>query len=309
MRLSAIHAVDAMIERFGLDATSRIVEVASHGGYLQTFFAERHIPTEILPSDSLLAADRRLGHADLLIDNFLLSHLPDPGAGLRAYADLLAPGGHLVLELDHVLTTIGGRQFDAFRHGHFSYISLTWLTRALEAQGLRIIDAEEFSAYGGALRVVARGTEGSPDPSSSVEAILAREQQLGLDVASTYEAFRADVLAHRWELRDHLEARRSANTVVAGYGAPSRATTLLNFAGVTPDLLPFTADASPDKWGHFIPGARIRIVSPEALLATRPAEILILVWDLHSEVISQLSVAREWDAHFIVPIPRLQVVG
>jgi SAM-dependent methyltransferase len=309
MRLSAIHAVDAMIERFGLDATSRIVEVASHGGYLQTFFAERHIPTEILPSDSLFAGDRLMGRADLLIDNFLLSHLPDPGAGLRAYADLLAPGGHLVLELDHVLTTIGGRQFDAFRHGHFSYISLTWLSRALQAQGLRIIDAEEFSAYGGALRVFARAMKGSPDPSSSVEAILAREQQLGLGVASTYSAFGAEVLAHRWELRDHLAARRDAQAVVAGYGAPSRATTLLNFAGVTPDLLPFTADASPGKWGHVIPGARIPIVSPEELVARRPTDILILVWDLESEVIAQLSIASDWDARFLVPMPRLRTVG
>lgn len=309
MRRAAVRAVDDLIERFGLDPTSRIVEVASHGGYLQTFFAERGLATDILPSESLSAADRSTGQADLLIDNYLLAHLPDPGAGLRAYAEVLAPAGHLVLEFDHALTTIGGRQYDAFRHGHFSYLSLHWLARALEAVGLRIVDAVELPAYGGALRVFARRATGLLDASPSVQAIVGREQQIGLEASAAYRAFGVDVLAHRRELRDHLEARRRANAVVAGYGAPSRATTLLNFAGVTPDLLPFTADASPDKWGHFIPGARIPIVSPDELVATRPAEILILVWDLQSEVIAQLAAAREWDAHFLVPIPRLQAVG
>lgn len=309
MRLGAIQAVDDIVRRLDIDASRQIVEVASHGGYLQPFFAERGLVTHILPSESLFAADRPTGQADVLIDNYLLAHMPDPGAALAAYAALLAQRGDLVVTLDHVLTTIGGRQFDAFRHGHFSYLSLSWLTRALGAQGLSIVDVIELPAYGGALRVFARRAAGSPNASASVEAILSRERAIGLEASAVYEAFGADVLAHRWELRDHLEARRRAKVVVAGYGAPSRATTLLNFAGVTADLLPFTADASPGKWGRLIPGSRIPIVNPNELVVARPAEILILIWDLQSEVVEQLAVARGWNAQFLVPLPRLRVVS
>ena len=308
MRSSARTAVNDLIERYRLDAESRIVEVASHGGYLQTFFAERDIQTRILPSEALFGGEAPVGEADLLIDDYLLAHQPDPGATLRAYANVMASDGDLVLEFDHALTTIGSRQFDGFRHGHFSYISLTWLARAIEDLGLQVVDAEELPAYGGAVRAFVRRALGSSDPSPAVPEILARERQLGLETSDAYRAFRKDVLVHRWELRDHLRQRRAVGSPVVGYGAPSRATTLLNFAGITADLLPFTADASVDKWGRLIPGARIPIVQPDQLIASRPAEVLILLWDLQSEVIAQLSVSPTWHPRFLVPMPRLQVV-
>ena len=312
--------------------TTTTLELASHGGHLQPFFAQIGVPTVVLeasptraarlaqeggrvvsvtlgdaPADPLVTD---FGPAHLLVDHYLLAHLEDPEGALAAMARLLAPDGWLALEFDHLLPTIEGRQFDAFRHGHRSYLSLTWLAEALARQGLVAVEAKPFPVYGGALRVLARRAgAGDADVTRSVAAMLEREAAAGLGDVSTFHAFARDVAEARSATVAFLNERAGAGRPVAAYGAPARAVTLLNYYGLGPELLAFTADASPTKQGRAIPGVRLPITAPEALRVARPAEVLILTWDIAPEVIAQLEGEGSWGARYLVPLPRLTEVG
>lgn len=322
----------AGLRRAGLARPGKtILEVASHGGHLQRFFAEVGLSTTVLEASSthaerlmreggrviampLVAAPESpeveaLGPVELLVDHYLLSHLEDPEAALAAMARLLAPQGWLALEFDHLLPTLSGRQVDAFRHGHRGYLSLTWLVGALARHGLTAVRATSMPVYGGALRVLARPAAAGATPDASTAAVLAAELAAQLAELGTYRDFASAVETTRQatlgELREHVAAGRR----LAGYGAPARAVTLLNYYGLGPELLAFTADASSAKQGRFIPGVRVPIVAPAALRAARPDEVLILTWDIAPEVVRQLEGGGSWGARYLVPIPRLQEAG
>jgi hypothetical protein len=306
---------------------ARIIEVASHGGHLQPFFAEVGATTIALEASAIwaerltqrggrvvpvelsnAATDPRLsdiGPADLLVDHYLLAHLEDPESALDTMARLLGPDGCLALEFDHLLPTIEGRQVDAFRHGHRSYLSLSWLADALRRHGLVAVEATPVPVYGGALRVLARRAR-SHDVAGSVAAILERERAAGLAEVSTFQGFAREVAQARAATVTIFTERAAAGHPVAAYGAPARAVTLLNYYGLGPELLAFTADASPSKQGRFIPGVRVPIVAPAALQAARPDEVLILTWDIAPEVVRQLEGGGSWGARYLVPLPRLQ---
>ena len=332
MRAHARALVADLIARVPVGADTVVLEVASHAGYLQPFFAEAGVVTTAVESQPARAArvradggrvieaslarlgvgdgEPRPGTVDLLVDHYLLAHLEDPDAALGGIARLLAPGGTAVLEFDHLLPTILGRQFDAFRHGHRSYLSLTWLERAVRRHGLVVTEAVEQPVYGGALRVFLRRSAG-PDaaPSTSVARVLAAERAAGLDGLDAYRAFATAVEAARAAARQELAASVAAGRPMLGYGAPARAVTLLNYWAVDGTTLPLTADASPAKQGRAVPGVRIPIVAPGELAARRPSDVLVLAWDLAVEIVRQIESGGGWGARYWVPIPALRRVS
>jgi len=333
-RTMAAHArgfVSALAQAGLARPGANIVEVASHGGHLRPFFAEAGLGTTVLEPSPIHAGRLRregarvievslqsageadavaaLGPVDLLVDHYLLAHLRDPDAALTAAARLLAEDGRFVLEFDHLLPTVTGLQVDAFRHGHRSYMSLTWLAGALRRHDLTAVAAEPQPVYGGALRVTARRSAAGGDPEASVAEVLGAEAAARLGRLETYHDFAAGVRASRAATRRALHERAAAGGRVAAYGAPARAVTLLNYYGLGQPLLAFTADASPAKQGRAIPGVRLPIVTPADLHDARPDDVLILTWDIAEEVVQQLEGAGSWGARYLVPIPRLHEAG
>jgi C-methyltransferase C-terminal domain/Putative zinc binding domain/Methyltransferase domain len=306
----------------------RILEVASHGGHLAPRFASRGVRTVVvdpsvalvssarasgldaeaaaLTRDNAEAIRRAYGPFDVIIDSYLLAHQRELDPQLAAITTLLADRGRAVLEFNHVLPILGGAQFDAIRHGHFSYLSLTTLISALERQGLRALSATAQPAYGGGVRLwVARDSAAGPDP--ELEALLSKEAAAGLGGEMVYRRFAASVSQRRSELHQFLATEATAGRLVVGYGAPSRGNTLLNACGITPDLLPYTVDASPQKQGRLMAGSGVPIDAPERIRSDRPDEILILTWDLADEVMRQLADVRSWGGRFVIPFPALSV--
>lgn len=330
--------VTAVLDRFGNrpDASSprapRILEVASHGGYVQEAFESRGVRTLIAEASApRVTAARRLGRTvagvgvdadgsdalvraaggsfDVIVDEFLLAHQREPVAFLAGVRGVLAPDGFAVLELAHVGPTIEQAQFDSLRHGHFSYFSLHALEVALHRAGLEAFDIEQIPLYGGSLRVwVQAGTPGGRPVTPAVAVWRAAEEQAGLERTETFVACAGAVERARRGLRGYLKRCRSDGTAVVGYGAPSRATTLLGASGITPDLLPFTVDRSPSKQGRFVPGSAIPIRPPEELVRARPDVVLVLTWDIAGEVVAQLPEVRAWGGRFVVPIPDLREI-
>jgi hypothetical protein len=257
----------------------------------------------------------------VVVDNYLLSHVPDPNDLVEGIAGLLAPGGWAVFELDHVLPILNEGQFDAFRHGHFTYWSLTSFDALIRRYGLRVMDVTEEPVYGGALRIFTRRLEDAVSqasgakreplgaPTEAVAQIFEKERAAGLDESATYERFAKRVASALQQLREFLTTEQSAGRLVVAYGAPTRGSTLLNAAGVGPDLLRFTVDRSPSKQGRLMPGCRVPIEPPERLLETSPAVVLILTWDISAEIVAQQFELHGRGARFMVPIPALEVVG
>lgn len=314
-----------LVERHWARPGAATVEVASHGGYLQPFFRERGVDTlavgptagqaqslrlaggRVLESTLAGAAERAgAGSTDLIVDHYLFAHLSDPDAAMAGVARLLAPTGVAVLEYDDWTATMAGRQFDAIRHGHRSYLSLTWLVPAAARHGLRVVEAIPQPVYGGAMRVVLRPEGGGGRAvGASVALQLAAEQAAGVADLGAYRRFGRAVRGARRSTREALLAHARAGRPTVAYGAPARAVTLLNYFGLGPAELTFTVDQAPIKQGRFVPGVRLPIAPPERLLEVRPRQVLILAWDLAPEITQQLAAVRAWGGRFLVPIPRL----
>ena len=336
----AAHAramVSELVARGLASRDRRVLELASHRGYLRPFFAERGIETTVLAVDATearrLSADGALvlvvagfgggavadaGTADhgargfdLIVDHYLLSHLDRPRAALATLSGMLEPDGMLVLETDHLLSIVEGCQFDAIRHGHRSYLSLSWLRRELEAVDLHVVDARIEPVYGGALRVwarrVKRGAVG--DTVDQVATIAAREEAAGIATAVGLARFATNVDRVRTAVRTYLEDSRAGGRRVVGYGAPARAVTFLNAAGIGPDLLSVTADRASSKQGRVVPGVGLPIVAPDELRGHLPADVLVLAWDLADEIRAGIPWVEEGGGRWLVAVPELAVVG
>jgi hypothetical protein len=210
------------------------------------------------------------------------------------------------LEFPHLLRLIEGRQYDTIYHEHYSYFSLRTAAAALATAGLTVVDVEELSTHGGSLRVLAR--PGEQRPSEMVEKVLTDERAAGLHTVEGHAGFAREVLEVKAGLLDFLLSAAREGRSVAGYGAPGKGNTLLNHCGIREDLLPFTVDRNPHKHGMHLPGTHIPIYPPERLAEVRPDFILILPWNLRSEIAHQIAYTRKWGARLVVPIPRLEVV-
>jgi 2-polyprenyl-3-methyl-5-hydroxy-6-metoxy-1,4-benzoquinol methylase len=321
---------EAMIDRLGLTAGSSVIEVASNDGYLLQHFKARDIPVlGVEPAGNVAAAARergipteveflgpgtgqeiarRHGQADLVVANNVFAHVPDIrgfAAGLRA---LVKDEGMVTLEFPHLSRLIERRQYDTIYHEHFSYLSLLTASRVLATAGLRVVDVAELDTHGGSLRVFARPAESGGEPGERVKEVLAAEEAAGLHTIAGHAGFAGEVLTIKSDLLGFLLAAARDGRSVAGYGAPGKGNTLLNHCGIRSDLMSYTVDRSPVKQGKYLPGTHIPIYPPEHLAETRPDFVLILPWNLRTEIARQLEYVRSWGAKLVIPIPVLEVV-
>jgi SAM-dependent methyltransferase len=319
--------VSAMAKRFRLTEKSFVIEVASNDGYLLQFFASRRIPClGVEPTASTAAAARAKGieteelflgeasgraiaagrgKADLVTANNVLAHTPDIDDFVRGIAELLAPEGVATFEFPHIVRLIEGVQFDTIYHEHYSYLSLHTVRRVLGAAGLLVFDVEELPTHGGSLRVFACHKGAGHEESARLTEFTAGEEQAGIATPAFYAGLQFEAERIKDELLMFLISEKHAGRTVAGYGAAAKGNTLLNFAGVRPDLLPFVCDAAPSKQGQYLPGSHIPIRPPSALLETRPDCVLILPWNLASEIVETLPEVRGWGGRFFTAVPRL----
>jgi predicted TPR repeat methyltransferase len=323
--------VEQMVQRFGLGPQSHVVEVAANDGYLLRHVQALGVPcTGIEPTASTAAAARVMGltiveeffgtalagqlveqgrAADLVAANNVLAHVPDINDFVAGFARLLKPTGVATFEFPQLLNLVRLHQFDTLYHEHFSYLSLTAVQRIFQAKGLQVFDVEELSTHGGSLRVYAqRSDTGAHTVAEAVARQLHAEAEAGIETPAFYAELQAAAEGIKNALlRFLLDARRDG-LKVAGYGAAAKGNTLLNFAGVKPDLLPYVVDRSPGKVGRFMPGSRIPIVTEDHLRADRPDRVIILPWNIAQEVTAQLVYAREWRARFVVAVPQLTLL-
>jgi hypothetical protein len=316
---------EMMAERLSLGPESLVVEVASNDGYLLRNFVEwgipvlgieparniaEHavaigVPTEVafLGRDTARGLRERGVAADLLVGNNVLAHVPDLNDFVAGLATILGPKGTLTMEFPHVLRLLAERQFDTIYHEHYSYLSLTAVRTAFGRHGLEVVEVEELPTHGGSLRVHAAHASDSRPVHASVPALLSREEEAGLHDVATYERLASEAEAVRRDLVSFLEDARRDGRRVAGYGAPAKGNTLLNYCEVSAELVSYTVDLSPHKQGLFLPGSHLPIHPPEHLLHDRPDYVLILPWNLKDEIASQMAAVRDWGGRFVVPIP------
>jgi SAM-dependent methyltransferase len=321
---------EAMIERFGLDGGSLVVELASNDGYLLQHFVQRAVPAlGIDPAANVAEAARERGvetivdffgselantlvaegkRADLIAANNVLAQVPAINDFVAGIEVLLAPDGVATIEVPHLARLIEGLQFDTIYHEHYSYFSLTTMDRLFSMHGLEVFDVEELPSHGGSLRVFVhrRGAAHAIEP--SVSRILGEERAAGYDSVEGYRDFGARVAETKWRLLELLIRLRRDGAQVVGYGAPGKGNTLLNYCGIRTDLLDYTVDRNPYKHGRFLPGTHIPIHPPERIAETRPDYVLILPWNLKKEIAAQLEYVREWGGQLVVPIPEPEVV-
>ena len=323
--------VEEMSRRFSLGVKSLVVEIASNDGYLLQYFVQRGVPVlGIEPAancarvaeekgvrtrvaffgtrlaDELAREGRR---ADLLLGNNVLAHVPNLNDFVQGLKRLLAPQGVVTMEFPHLLNLVEQNQFDTIYHEHFSYLSFLTVEKVFARHGLVLFDVAEIPTHGGSLRIFARHAEDATKPvASAVRALLAKEARAGLDRLETYTAFDDKVKRTKRRLLEFLVKAKNEGKRIAGYGAPAKGNTLLNYCGVRSDFLDFTVDRSPHKQGCFLPGTRVPIFHPDKLREARPDYVLILPWNLKDEIVHQVGYIRDWGGRFVVPIPEVAVL-
>lgn len=319
-----------MAQRFALNENSRIVEVAANDGYLLQYAKARGIPClGIEPTTSTAEAARAKDieiveaffgvnlalqlvaqgkKADLTAANNVLAHVPDINDFVGGFAVLLKPAGVATFEFPHLLNLVSENQFDTIYHEHYSYLSLTAVKRIFESNGLNVFDVEELPTHGGSLRVYAqRKDTGVREQSKNVTMLLGRETAAGMNSTAFYAGFQSRANKVKNDLLIFLIEAQQAGKSVAGYGAAAKGNTLLNYAGVRPDLLLYVVDLNPAKQDKFLPGCRIPIVAESYLKQNRPDYVVILPWNLSEEIMAQLAYIREWGGQFVTAVPSLKV--
>jgi 2-polyprenyl-3-methyl-5-hydroxy-6-metoxy-1,4-benzoquinol methylase len=322
--------VDDMVARFSLKADSHFVEIAANDGYLLQYVKARNITcTGVEPTSGTSAVARAKGihivedffgvslakelvtqgkHADLIAANNVLAHVPDINDFVAGFVTLLKPLGVATFEFPHLLRMIAENQFDTIYHEHFSYLSLTAVIQIFTTNGLSVFDVEEHSTHGGSLRVFAqRSDTGQQSRSERVDELLQKEAHAGMLCADYYTGFQA--MADRVKndfLAFLLEAKRQGKTVAA-YGAAAKGNTLMNYAGIYPDLISFVVDHNPAKQGKYMPGSHIPIVDEPWLKQEKPDYVVLLPWNLKTEVMLQLEYVRDWGGRFVTAVPELRV--
>lgn len=325
----AAQYVEGMTQRFGLGPQSFVIEVASNDGYLLRNFLPPGIPClGIEPTEGTATAAENLGipvlreffgetlarqlaadgkQADLIVGNNVYAHVPDINDFTRGLKAVLKPDGVITLEFPHLMRLIEQAQFDTVYHEHFSYLSLQSVSRIFEKAGLRVWDVEELSTHGGSLRVYGCHAEASRPASTEVQRVLDSEVRHGLRDLATYLGFQPRADRVKNDLLAFLIEQKRAGKSVAAYGAAAKGNTLLNYAGVKPDLLPYVCDAAPSKQGKYLPGTHIPILHPATLAERKPDIVLILPWNIADEVTSQQKQVREWNGKFAVAVPALKI--
>jgi SAM-dependent methyltransferase len=318
-----------MIERLSLGPDHTVVEVGSNDGSLLQFFHRRGIrvlgvdpaasvaqeaivrgiPTLVRFFDEQVAAELAQDtSADLLVGNNVLAHMPDVAGFVAGMKRVLAPTGVITVEFPHLMRLVEESQFDTIYHEHFSYFSFSTVRRIFEHHGLRVFDVDTLPTHGGSLRVYSCHEEDSRPAEASVEELAERERAAGYLDLEIYTSFHERVVATKRDVLRVLIDAKEAGKTIAGYGAPAKGATLLNYCGVGTDFIDYTVDKSPHKQGCYLPGVRIPIRDPEEIRRTQPDYVFILPWNLKDEIVEQMSFVRDWGARFIVRTPEMTIL-
>ena len=319
------------IMRFKLDQSSRVVEIASNDGYLLKFFDRAGIPViGVEPAGNVAKAAQAAGihtmveffgtefaktlaaadkHADLIICNNVFAHVPDLNDFTRGLCTLLKPNGVLSIEFPHLQRLIEQNQFDTIYHEHFCYFSFLTARRVLAHHGLDVFDVFQLPTHGGSLRVLAQHSGCGTQPvTDRVAQLTEQEANFGIERLSLYLDFDDKARAVKRDLLEFLINAKREGKAVAGYGAPAKGNTLLNYCGIRQDFVDYTVDRNPEKQGRYLPGTRIPVHAPEQLKLTKPDYVLVLPWNIKEEVMGQNAYIRDWGGRFVIPIPSLQVM-
>lgn len=319
-----------MIKRFSLNDKSHVVEVAANDGYLLQYVIAAGIPcTGIEPTDSTAAAAEKKGieivkdffgmrlakklvnagkQADLISANNVLAHVPDINDFVAGFACLLKPQGVATFEFPHLLRLVEEKQFDTIYHEHFSYLSLNAVNRIFKLNGLKIFDVEEIPTHGGSLRVYAqRKDTGKRHCSKSVQKLLKHEVQVGMTNVSYYADFQGKIDAIKNSFLSFLLDAKQHKKSVAAYGAAAKGNTLMNYAGVRPDLVQFVVDRNPTKQDKFMPGSRIPIVDENRLKSAKTDYIIVLPWNIRDEIVQQLDYVKAWGGKLVTAVPEMTI--
>lgn len=321
----AARYADMVVKRFGLGPKSHVMEVASNDGYLLKNFVANGIPcVGVEPTQSTADAARAQGisvvqdffgmdlaatldQSDLIAGNNVYAHVPDINDFTAALKATLKPQGVITLEFPHLMQLVALRQFDTVYHEHFSYLSLLAVDRIFAAAGLRVFDVEELPTHGGSLRIFGCHDTADHAQHDSVPALMERERANGMDDNEYYLAFQSQADDVKNDFVRFLLQAKAEDKSVAGYGAAAKGNTIMNYAGVRPDLLPFICDAAPAKIGKLMPGSHIPILAPSALRENRPDYLIILPWNIAAEVKEQCSDLAALGTRFVTAVPKLQV--
>ena len=325
---------EMMVARFGFNADSQIVEIASNDGYLLQHFKAKGIPVlGVEPAANVakvawdqkqipsvvkffglqtareLAADGR--SADLLLGNNVLAHVPDINDFVGGLKIALKPTGVITFEFPHLLRLLDENQFDTIYHEHFSYFSILAVEKIFAHHGITLFDVEEVPTHGGSLRIFARHAENLAPIAAVTDRVAKmreKETAFGLTRMATYTAFGDKVKATKRKLLKSLIEAKDAGKNVVAYGAAAKGVTLMNYCGVRDDLVDYVVDKSPYKQNHFMPGVRIPIYAPEKIFETKPDYVLILPWNLKKEISEEMTGVRKWGGRFVIPIPQVEIV-
>jgi hypothetical protein len=323
---------DLMVDRFGFDSSSQVIEIASNDGYLLQYFVEKGIPVlgiEPTSNTAEVAVARgiktiteffgvelatRLAEswnvkADLLLGNNVLAHVPDIVDFVGGMKILLANEGVITMEFPHLMQLVDNNQFDTIYHEHFSYLSFYTVKRIFESAGLELFDVEEIPTHGGSLRIYAKHQEDNTKIiSQNVRQLVDKEADKGITSLPYYSGFQQRALKIKLDILTFLIEQKKASKKVAAYGAAAKGNTLLNYCGVKNDLIEFVVDANPSKQNKWLPASHIPVVEEKFLKEQKPDYVIILPWNLKEEITNQLSYIRDWGGKFVIPIPNLQII-
>jgi SAM-dependent methyltransferase len=325
----AKHYAEHVINRFGLNSNSQVIEVASNDGYLLKNFMAAGIPCiGIEPTASTAAVAEKLGipvlreffseslgiylsnegkQADLIVGNNVYAHVPDINDFTRGLKAALKPTGTITLEFPHLMRLIQEVQFDTIYHEHFSYLSIFTVSLIFNAAGLRIWDVDELPTHGGSLRIYGCHKEDPRPTKKSVENILSREENTGLKTIAPYAIFQSRADAVKYDMVEFLIQQKRIGKKVVAYGAAAKGNTLLNYAGIKSDLISYVCDAAESKQGKYLPGSHVPILMPDSIYQTKPDYVVIFPWNISEEIITQNDYIREWGGKFVTFVPKLLI--
>lgn len=323
--------VHMIIDRLDLGPNSQVIEIASNDGYLLQYFVQQDIPSlGIEPAANIAREAEKKGiqtrvkffgqqtaeelvaegiHGDLLLGNNVLAHVPDINDFVRGLKILLNPDGVITMEFQYLLQLMQENQFDTIYHEHFSYLSLFTVEKIFAEHGLLIFDVEKLPTHGGSLRIYACHNENSNRMATArLKELKEKETTFGVNQLETYATFTEKVKETKRKLCSLLIDLKRKGKSIAGYGAPGKGNTLLNYCGIYTDFIDYTVDRNPYKQGKFLPGTHIPIFAPEKIRDTKPDYIMILPWNLKDEIMNQIAYIREWGGKFIIPIPEVTLL-
>ena len=324
--------VEDMIQRFGFNEKSFVIEIASNDGYLLQHFKNKNVPvlgieptkntanvailkgiptiTEYFTAEFANKLSQRRKKGNLIVGNNVLAHVPDIDDFVEGLKVALRRNGVITMEFPHLLQLVKNCQFDTIYHEHFSYLSFTTVKKIFEAHALELFDVEEQPTHGGSLRIFAKHKKDlNKEISPRVKEMLLKESTAGITTMEYYQNFQGRVDSIKYNLLTFLLDQKKAGKKVVGYGAAAKGNTLLNYAGIKgDDLIQYVVDAAPSKQGKYLPGSHIHVRHEEEIKATRPDYIIIFPWNLKEEIMQQLSYVAEWGCQFVVFVPDLQIL-